>query len=384
MVFKKHTLQRDPRTGLYFARVQHGKTRKRFVFDRSRKSSAAQLRQLTHDLAAGRVQILPPAASFATAPLQPLPPLQELRVSLLIMRHLDWVQNNRSPGTFSVRKHFLHYFQKFVGDILVAEINRLMLENFYTWARKQRGAGPNAGNAHLRHVKTMFLWAEEMGLCDCPVKKFPATTETLPTTRRFTDEELAKLFAYAGDGFRDFRDMLYFGLLTGLRPQELREFQKDQVMRDGRGDFFIFIEKHKTARMTKKAVSRSVPLNGEALEIVKRRLAVNSPLPFLFLNGHGQPWKKNVFRQRLIRWCIKAGIPPRPPYALRHTFGSMEAEANINQTSLSQIMGHTTIRTTSRYISNNYDHHRNAVGAIMGRVASLAQPPELVLLEKQA
>lgn len=289
--------------------------------------------------------------------------------------------NNRSPGTFSVRKHFLHYFQKFVGNILVAEVNRLMLENFYIWARKQRGAGPNAGNAHLRHVKTMFLWAEEMGLCDCPVKKFPATTETLPTTRRFTDEELAKLFAYAADGFRDFRDMLYFGLLTGLRPQELRELQKDQIMRDGRGDFFIFIEKHKAARMTKKAVSRSVPLTGEGLEIVKRRLSVNSPLPFLFLNGHGQPWEKNVFRQRLIRWCIKAGIPPRPPCALRHTFGSMEAEANINHTSLNQIMGHTTIRTPSRYISNNHDHQRNAVGAIMGRVALLAQPPKLVLLE---
>ncbi len=59
-----------------------------------------------------------------------------MRLSLLIARHLDWVQNNRSPRTFDVRQHFLKNFQKFVGDILVAEINRLMLENFYTWARK--------------------------------------------------------------------------------------------------------------------------------------------------------------------------------------------------------------------------------------------------------
>ncbi len=223
-----------------------------------------------------------------------------------------------------------------------------------------------------------------MGLCDCPVKKFPATTEAPPTTRRFTDEELTKLFAYAANGFADFRDMLCFGLLTGLRPQELRQLEKDQIMKDGRGEYFLFIEKHKTARMTKKSVSRSVPLTGEAFEIVKHRLAVNSPLPFLFLNGNGQPWKKDVFRQRLIRWCIKAGIPPRPPYALRHTFGSMEAEANINQTSLSQIMGHTTIRTTARYISNNYDHHRNAVGAIVGRVTLVNKKPKLRVLEKPA
>jgi hypothetical protein len=61
----------------------------------------------------------------------------------------------------------------------------------------------------------------------------------------------------------------------------------------------------------------------------------------------------------------------------------MEAEANINQTSLSQIMGHTTIRTTSRYISNNYDHHRKAVGAIESRVASL-NPRPLVLVSNTA
>lgn len=384
MQTRKHKLCRDPRTGIYFARIQTEKTRKRFFFDKNRKSSEAQMRKLERDLFAGRVQILPPAASFATAPLQPVPPLAELRLSLLIARHLDWVQNNRSAGTSAVRKHFLNHFLKFVGDIHVAELNRLMLENFYTWARKQHGAGPNAGNAHLRHVKTMFIWAEEMGLCQCPVKKFPATTEAPSPTRRFTDDELTKLFAYAGDGFADFRDMLYFGLLTGLRPQELRQLEKEQIMKDGQGDFFLFIEKHKTARMTKKSVSRSVPLTGDAFEIVKRRLAVNSPLPFLFLNGNGQPWKKDVFRQRLIRWCIKAGIPPRPPYALRHTFGSMEAEANINQTSLSQIMGHTTIRTTARYISNNYDHHRNAVSAIVGRVALLTEKPKLRVLEKPA
>lgn len=49
--------------------------------------------------------------------------------------------------------------------------------------------------------------------------------------------------------------------------------------------------------------------------------------------------------------------------AVPHTFGSMEAEANINQTSLGQIMGHTTIRTISRKISTTIitaAHHFSA------------------------
>lgn len=174
MQTRPHKLYCDPRSGIYCVRIQVHKVSRRFTFGKNRKTAEAALRQLERDVVAGRVSILPPAAEASTAPLQPIPPVQALPLSLLVDRHLEWVRNNRSPSTFEVRRHFLNQFRRYVGDILVVEINRLMLENFYTWARKQRGAGPNAGNAHLRHVKTMFLWAEEMGLCDCPVKKFPA------------------------------------------------------------------------------------------------------------------------------------------------------------------------------------------------------------------
>lgn len=371
MPTRRHHLCRDPRTGIYYARIQADKTRRRFTFGKDRKAAETQLRALERDLRAGRVQLQPPAIEAARPlPGDPGAP----RISDLIARRLEWVRNNRSPATAQVRAHFLAAFARYVGDIPVRELNRLMLENYLAWARKHRGAGPNAGNAHLRHVKTMFIWAEEMGLCSCPVRRFPSTTETLPLTRRFSDEELGKLLGAVSGGFEDFRDMIVFGLLTGLRPQELRLLRRDQIMRDGRGEHFLFIEQHKTARLARKPVARSVPLTAEALEIVHRQVARHPGAALLFLNADGVPYKAHSFRQRFRRWCRRAGVASRPPYALRHTFGSMEAEANINQTSLSQLMGHTTIRTTTRYISNNYDHHRNAVHAIVGRVASLTQP----------
>ena len=36
------------------------------------------------------------------------------------------------------------------------------------------------------------------------------------------------------------------------------------------------------------------------------------------------------------------------------------------------MMGHTQLRTTSRYIANNAEHHRNAIQAVGSRVAKLA------------
>ena len=55
-----------------------------------------------------------------------------------------------------------------------------------------------------------------------------------------------------------------------------------------------------------------------------------------------------------------------------HTFGSLEAEADVNQAVLAQIMRHTQLSTTARYVNHNAEHHRKAVGAITGRITRLA------------
>ena len=380
MIVRRHHLSRDPRTGIYYAKIQVDKRRRRFTFGKNRKDAESELRKLERDLVTGEVAF----SEQPTAPLAP-PPVAAAgpMLSELIRKHLEWVQNNRSRGTYAVRRHFLAGFRRFVGDRPVSEIDRLTLEDFAAWARKSHSKSANGGTAYLRHVKTMFLWAEEVGLCPCPVRRFPKVTESAAPIRRFTDDELTKLFLRVAPAFQDFRDMVYFGLLTGLRPQELRGLQRDHILRDSGGQAFVLIQQHKTARMARQPMARSVPLTGAAAEIVERQLAAHPQSPFVFLNADGQPFKPHTFRQRFLRWCRRAGVAPRPPYALRHTFGSMEAEANINQTSLSQLMGHTTIRTTARYISNNYDHHRNAVSAIVGRVASLTRPA-LTIMEKTA
>jgi len=49
----------------------------------------------------------------------------------------------------------------------------------------------------------------------------------------------------------------------------------------------------------------------------------------------------------------------------------MEAEANINQTVIAQMMGHSQLRTTSRYIANNAEHHRHAISAVGARISKI-------------
>jgi integrase len=73
----------------------------------------------------------------------------------------------------------------------------------------------------------------------------------------------------------------------------------------------------------------------------------------------------------MLRWCRRIGIEEFTPYAVRHTFASMEAEAGVNQASLAQMMGHSSTRTTARYISSTESYHRTAVDALAERVANI-------------
>ena len=373
---KQHRIQKDDRNGNYFVRIQVAGTRKYFNLGPQLKEARRELARIEKRIIRGELDLAgsrsnpaghracsgAPAATTGGDPL----------LSELIASHLKWVAANRAPATLELYDKYENAFLDFVSDINVSQVTRLMLEEFYAWAKANRGKGTNAGFVFIRHVKTMFLWAEEMDICPCPVRKFPKVTETPPDTMRFTDAEIHQLLSTVAPDGEDFRDMIVFGLHTGLRPQELRQLTRDQLIPDGAGNYSVVIQHHKTAKSAHEPKPRSVPLTPDAQSIALRQMKAHKESPFVFLNGHGKPYTAGVFRVRLKRWCRRAGVKPRPPYALRHTFGSMEAEANINQTVIAQMMGHSQLRTTSRYIANNAEHHRSAINAAGDRISRLS------------
>ena len=66
---------------------------------------------------------------------------------------------------------------------------------------------------------------------------------------------------------------------------------------------------------------------------------------------------------RLIRWSRKAKISDITPYALRHTFASMQSDSRIESTALARLMGHSSVRTLARYISSSSQLDFEAVQA---------------------
>lgn len=166
----------------------------------------------------------------------------------------------------------------------------------------------------------------------------------------------------------DFKDMILFGLMTGLRPKEIRELTKSKVLFNQEGKPYVYIEGYKSAELVGESTPRTVPLCSKAAEIVERQRKAHPNSDHIFLNNDGTPYSRSVFRNRLIRGCRRAKIEPITPYALRHTFASMESDAGVETTSLSKLMGHSETRTLKRYVTNSFESHHNAVEKVEARL----------------
>jgi len=142
-------------------------------------------------------------------------------------RRQEWVQANRATGTFELRRHYVRRFLDYIGACNVSDITAQKMEEFQTWAKKNCGNGSNAGNEVLRNLKVMFNWAMENEICTANIKRYPRLSYEPARTKQFTDEEVKKLIQKS-DG--EFRDMILFALLSGLRPQELRALQKQNLV----------------------------------------------------------------------------------------------------------------------------------------------------------
>ena len=341
--------------GYYYGRIAG----KRVNLGKNIRKATERLRELEDALKRAELQ---EAKAQAKPTLVVADGGKAVHIKELAVRHLKWVKENRAEGTFIHRQQFICQFLDYIGDKKVLEITFNELDSYYTYVRKYHSRSPNGGNHALRDIKTMFHWGEEFGVCDCPVKKFPKVCHNPPTTKKFTKEEIAKLLAVVKP---DFADLIRFAIMTGLRPIEIRTLKNTDI-EFGDNGACVRIEHHKTSGTSKVPLPRSVPLTKEALEIVQRQIGRHPKTSFVFLSGRRTPYDRNSLRIRLERACRKAKIPQRPPYAWRHFFGTMQGANGTNLAVIAQLMGHSTIQMSCRYISNSDEAHLKAV-AMMGK-----------------
>ena len=179
------------------------------------------------------------------------------------------------------------------------------------------------------------------------VKLFP---EGPGNMRIVSHEEQARYIAAASPLLRDVATLM---AETGLRPEELFRIRGEDVHLDKN---YLFIPKGKT-----RFARRNVPLTMAAIEVLKRRLK-KAEGAYLFPHKTDPNLPLTTVKKAHAVAIRKAGIEPRfRLYDFRHTFGSRATMAGVDLATLKELMGHSNISTTMRYVHPTPEHKRNAV-----------------------
>lgn len=118
-------------------------------------------------------------------------------------------------------------------------------------------------------------------------------------------------------------------------------------------DDVLFNENRIFLRNTKTNLNRYVPISEQLKSVLKQYLQIHNGMSeFVFVNLSGKPIDKNSFRLIVHGYGKKAGIKGVrcSPHTFRHTFAKFYILNGGDAFSLMQIMGHTTMEMTKRYI----------------------------------
>jgi integrase/recombinase XerD len=169
-----------------------------------------------------------------------------------------------------------------------------------------------------------------------------------------TVDQLKRVYAVAGSSRMGKRDtvLLDFSFRLGLRVKEMASLKIDDVV-DGNGK--IRSDFHLTADQAKGNKGRTVYLTNKKL---RRNLEIYLEERKDDLNRHLFKSQKTTFtpnslQQVFKRLYRKAGIKGAKSHSGRRTFATTLIEKGSDIKSVSILMGHSSIQTTARYISEN-------------------------------
>ncbi len=289
--------------------------------------------------------------------------------SLLIQYQLCLEALNRSPKTINWYLEILHRFFRFLEEngysTSVKDIDRNQvreyikyLQNADRWPNRPKNGkdpgklSPHSVQGHVRAIKAFWGWlATEEYIERNPLMKFPLPKVPQYVTKTLTHEHITILLSAIDKnsalGARYYSIILIL-LDTGMRILELVEIKIADL--DIRNGLVTILGKGKKQRV--------VPLSRTTVKELTRYIYNfrqehdTTESFYLFPDSNGGHISVGGVQQYIRRLAKKAGFKDIKcsPHIFRHTFGTNAAARGANAFTIKEIMGHSSLQTTMKYI----------------------------------
>lgn len=219
-------------------------------------------------------------------------------------------------------------------------------------------AAPTA-NRTVATVSAILNLAVDFGVLDSnPARGIRKLKENGPRERVLAGEELSRFMGALQDELHTVPGQaLYMLITTGLRRGEILGMRWENVK---------FEDQTAYLPMTKCGKPRRVPLNSDAIDMLRRiRAERGMQSPFVF-PGDGKKGHLIDPRKSLWRVMEKAGISDLHCHDLRRAYASLLCNAGVATAEIQSLLGHQNIATTQIYARLNQNTlHRASETAVV-------------------
>jgi integrase len=264
---------------------------------------------------------------------------------------LPWAkaEHREHPNTYVRYDVSARALIPFFGRFRLGAISPGLVEKFKVV--RSTVISPAGTNRDLAALRMILNYAKRQQHLDrnpvCDVKFF---TEGPGNMRIVSHHEQKQYLAAASPLVSDIALLI---VETGMRPHEAFRLRVEDVHLSQR---YLKVVKGKT-----RLARRNILLTSPAIDVLKRRLA-KAKGSFLYPHrSNPERPLDNIDRGHHIAVRAAGIVPGFRLYDFRHTFGSRSAMAGVDLATLKELMGHSSITTTLRYVHPTPEHKRKAM-----------------------
>ncbi len=239
--------------------------------------------------------------------------------------------------------------------------------------------------AFAEYGKTHEIWRNPFDRIDSPKSKKPQERDILE------EWEIRKLFEPGVITDPLDRALAAAMFWTGLRRGEIYGLKPEDLNWNTRAPRIIIRNAWKLYSSKKKILGdpkwhkiREVPFPVQLQKAIRELWDANGQHEFVFCNAKGELPSSGYMQHKLPRWIEAAGIDlggrKIVPHGSRHSLASALEENGVSLRQIQDMLGHSALQTTRRYLHDTADHI-NKMGQKIGQIAedTSQEAPEKVL-----
>jgi site-specific recombinase XerD len=286
-----------------------------------------------------------------------------------------------SPATVRRYRATLKRFQGWSRVRDIEECRPDLVRGFFQFGREERQWSVHTLITYEAALEVFFRWCVQVGHLHAdptaglerpkPPRWIPARL-TAQQAQRLLDTARSYPYRSRLQQLRNYA-LIATLLFTGLRKGELLRLQLPDVDLD---DLTILV------RQGKGSQDRVVPINGTLVSILREYLRERQvhwrTCPELFVSSNRNHPFTDQGLKRVIGDLVEATGFQFHAHTLRHSFATLMLEGGCDVFSLSRMMGHRDIKTTTLYLAASATHLRGQVDKHpLGRELEVKARPKL-------